>query len=118
MVKMEDIFIVVPIVVLGFVLELMEIIILIIQIVINGKLINLIILKVSLRNMNQLMELESVEERFSKFDFISKEISLENEKNLYNNKNNEIEIIPLKFINNWNNFGDEFSPWKNNKKRK
>ena len=51
---MEDIFIVVLIVVLGFVdvLELMEIIILKLQIVINGKLINLDILKVLLRNIN------------------------------------------------------------------
>ena len=54
MVKMEDIFIVILIVVLGFVdvLELMEIIILKLQIVINGKLINLDILKVLLSNMN------------------------------------------------------------------
>ena len=71
MVKMEDIFIVVLIVVLGFVdvLELMEIIILKLQIVINGKLINLDILKVLLRNINQLVELEILvlkKYRFSK----------------------------------------------------
>ena len=53
----------------------------------------------------------SVEEvEVFKVDFISKEISLEKEKSLDNNKNNEIEIIPLKFINDWKNFGGEYSP--------
>ena len=52
----------------------------------------------------------SVEEvEVFKVDFISKEISLEKEKSIDNNKNNEIEIIPLKIINNWNNVGGEYS---------
>ena len=55
----------------------------------------------------------SVEEvEVFKVDFMSKEISLEKEKSIDNNKNNKIEIIPLKFINNWNHVGGEYSPGK------
>ena len=39
-----------------------------------------------------------------KVDFISKEISLDN------NKKDEIKIIPLNLINNWENVGGEYAP--------
>ena len=46
-----------------------------------------------------------------KVDFISKDISTvkEEEASFDNNKKNEIEIIPLNFVDNWENFGGEYS---------
>ena len=54
----------------------------------------------------------SVEEvEVFKVDFISKESSLYKEKEIsLENKKDEIKIIPLNFVNNWENFGGEYVP--------